>query len=115
MQALDLNALATDHLAAAHAASNGRSSTSIVGDHTTTLRKNLIALAAGAALQDHESPGEATLMVLQGQIEFHAGGESVTLAEGSLIEIPPMRHGLSALTDAVVILSVAKVEQRGTA
>lgn len=108
MTPLDLNALAAEHIAAAREASNGRSSAKLLGDHTTLLRMNVIALAAGAALQDHESPGEATLMVLQGQIEFHAGGESVNLEAGNLIEIPPMRHGLAAVTDAVVILSVAK-------
>ncbi len=108
MEPLDLTALAAEHLAAARAASNGRSSAKLIGDHSKLLRKNLIALKAGAALQDHESPGEATLMVLEGQIEFHAGGESVTLDRGQLIEIPPMRHGLTAVTDAVVVLTVAK-------
>ncbi|WP_291379149.1 cupin domain-containing protein [Demequina sp.] len=108
MKPLDLNVLATEHLAAAREASNGRSSAKLLGDHTTMLRKNLIALAAGASLQDHESPGEATLMVLEGQIEFHAGDESVSLQAGHLIEIPPLRHGLTAVTDAVLILSVAK-------
>ncbi len=108
MEPLDLTVLAAEHLAAARAASSGRSSAKIIGDHTKLLRMNLIALEAGASLQDHENPGEATLQVLQGQIEFRAGEESVTLATGNLIEIPPMRHGLTALTDAVVILSVAK-------
>ncbi len=108
MERLDLTALAAEHLAAARAASNGRSSAKIIGDHTKVLRMNLIALTAGASLQDHENPGEATLLVLEGQIEFRAGEESVTLDAGNLIEIPPMRHGLTALTDAVVVLSVAK-------
>jgi quercetin dioxygenase-like cupin family protein len=108
MESLNLNELAAQHLAAARLASNGRSSAKLIGDHTKLLRKNLIALAAGATLQDHESPGEATLMVLQGQIEFRAGAESMTLDAGHLIEIPPMRHGLTALEDAVVILAVAK-------
>lgn len=108
MQTVDLTALAAHHLAAAREASHGRSSAKIVGDHTRLLRKNLIALTAGASLQDHESPGEATLMVLQGQVEFHAGGESVALDAGNMIEIPPLRHGLTAVTDAVVVLTVAK-------
>ena len=108
MEPLDLTALAAEHLAAARDASNGRSSAKLIGDHSKLLRKNLIALKEGAVLQDHESPGEATLQVLEGKIEFHAGEESVTLDAGHLIEIPPMRHGLTALTDAVVILSVAK-------
>lgn len=109
MKPLDVSQMAADHLAAARVASNGRSSTKLIGDHTKLLRKNLIALKAGAALQDHESPGEATLFVLEGQLEFHADGESVTLNAGNLIEIPPLRHGLVAMTDAVVILAVAKV------
>jgi quercetin dioxygenase-like cupin family protein len=108
MDPFDLTALAAEHLAAAREASNGRSSSKLIGDHTRLLRKNLIALTAGAVLQDHESPGEATLLVLQGQIEFRAGEKSVTLDAGNLIEIPPVRHGLTAVTDAVVILSVAK-------
>ncbi|MBC7297826.1 MAG: cupin domain-containing protein [Demequina sp.] len=108
MEPLDLTALAAEHLAEARAASNGRSSVKLVGDHSALLRENLIALKAGAALQDHESPGEATLLVLEGQIEFHAGDETVMLDAGHLIEIPPTRHGLTALTDAVVILAVAK-------
>lgn len=108
METIDLNALADEHVAAAKGASNGRSSTSVVGDHTATLRSNLIALAQGAALQDHESPGEATLLVLRGSIEFHAQGESVTVREGQMLVIPPARHGLSAVTDAVVLLTVAK-------
>jgi quercetin dioxygenase-like cupin family protein len=108
MELIDLNALAVEHLAAAKAASNGRSSTKLVGDHSALLRSNLIALAEGAALQDHESPGDATLTVLMGSIEFHAGGESATLSAGQMVVIPPERHGLTALADAVVILAVAK-------
>lgn len=108
MELIDLNVLASEHMAAAKAATNGRSSAKIVGDHTKLLRKNLIALAEGSSLQDHESPGEATLFVLQGRIEFHAGGESLNLEAGQLIEIPAARHGLAAITDAVVVLSVAK-------
>jgi len=109
METIDLNALAAQHLVAARAASNGRSSAKLIGDHTKLLRKNLIALAAGSSLQDHESPGEATLLVLEGSIEFHAGDESVTLSAGHMLVIPPERHGLTAITDAAVVLSVAKV------
>lgn len=108
MKPIDLTALAAEQIAAARASSNGRSSTKLVGDHTKLLRKNLIAMKQGAFLQDHESPGEATLMVLEGQVELHAGGESVNLDAGQMVEIPPMRHGVTALSDSVLILSVAK-------
>lgn len=108
MELIDLTLLATEHLEAARTSPNGRSSTKIVGDHTALLRSNLIALAEGAVLQDHESPGEATLTVLVGSIKFHALGESVTLTEGQMLVIPAARHGLSALSDSVVVLTVAK-------
>ena len=108
MEPIDLNALAAEHLAAAKGASNGRSSTKLVGDHTSLLRSNLIALAEGAALQDHESPGDATLTVLVGSIDFRAGDDAVALSAGQMLVIPPERHGLTARTDAVVVLTVAK-------
>lgn len=108
MDILDLTALSREHLDAARQASNGRSSTKLVGDHTATLRSNLIALAAGATLQDHESPGEATLHVLEGSVSFHTDAEQVALNAGSLLVIPPLRHGLTAVTDAVLVLTVAK-------
>jgi quercetin dioxygenase-like cupin family protein len=108
MDILDLTALGREHLDAARQASNGRSSTKLLGDHTATLRSNLIALTAGTSLQDHESPGEATLTVREGTITFHAGEEQVTLPAGSMLIIPPERHGLTALTDAVLVLTVAK-------
>ncbi len=110
MDILDLTALSREHLDAARRASNGRSSTKLVGDHTATLRANLVALAAGATLQDHESPGEATLWVVEGSIAFHTGEERVTLNAGSLLVIPPVRHGLTAVTDAVLVLTVAKTQ-----
>jgi len=108
MEILDLTALGREHLDAARSASNGRSSTKLLGDHTATLRSNLITLAAGATLQDHESPGEATLIVLDGSISFHAAEEAVTVNAGSMLVIPPLRHGLTAVTDAVLVLTVAK-------
>ena len=72
------------------------------------MRSNLIALAAGAALQDHESPGEATLTVLEGSVEFRSEGSELRLTAGHLLVIPGTRHGLTALEDAVMILTVAK-------
>jgi len=105
---LNLTQMGHDHLAVAREASNGRSSTKLLGDHTAKLRANLVALAAGATLQDHQSPGEATLWVITGSIAFHAGDEEVTVEAGQMLVIPPLRHGLSAVTDAVVVLTVAK-------
>jgi quercetin dioxygenase-like cupin family protein len=47
------------------------------------------------------------LQVLSGQVRLHAGAESWDGGEGDYLIIPPQRHDLEALTDAVVLLTVA--------
>ena len=71
------------------------------------MRQTLIALAAGARLHEHESPGEATLQVLTGQVRLTAGEDTWEGGVGDHLVIPPQRHGLEALTDAAVLLTVA--------
>lgn len=66
MQKLSLDALAREHLERAAAATNGRSATTVYGGHAHTLRQTLLALKAGTSLAEHDSPGEATLLVLRG-------------------------------------------------
>jgi quercetin dioxygenase-like cupin family protein len=108
MNKVSLTALAREHLEAALAASSGRSSHTVYGGHEHSLRQTLIALAAGNGLDDHESPGEATLQVLVGRVRVtnaEAGWEG---SPGDHIQIPTSRHGLHALEDSVVLLTVAK-------
>lgn len=71
------------------------------------LRQTVIALAAGHSLGEHDSPGEATLQVLTGDVRLAAGGEVWEGATGDHLVIPPHRHDLQAVTDAVVLLTVA--------
>ena len=68
MEKVSLTALAREHLETARAASSGRSSHTVYGGHEHSLRQTLIALKAGSGLDEHESPGEATLQVLQGRV-----------------------------------------------
>jgi quercetin dioxygenase-like cupin family protein len=70
------------------------------------LRQTVIALAAGAELTEHESPGPATLHVLRGRVRLVAR-HTVELAAGQLAPIPDERHSLAAEENAVVLLSVA--------
>lgn len=71
----------------------------------------MIALTAGAALSDHESPTEATLHVLRGRVVLTtADGDpdgSWKGAEGDLVTIPSTRHGLTAEEDSAILLTVA--------
>lgn len=73
----------------------------------TSLRVTLIAMAGGAELAEHGSPPAATVQVLTGQVRLHTHDQEWILDGGQLARIPPQRHGLTALTDAAVLLTVA--------
>ncbi|GAA3952974.1 cupin domain-containing protein [Gordonia caeni] len=108
MSVSDLNALSDDLLAQAHGQASGRSSTTVRG-HADRLRETVIALVAGQELSDHESPGEATIQVLRGQVRITVPDRAseMALRAGQLADVPGVRHGLTADTDAVVLLTVA--------
>ncbi|HEY3465326.1 MAG TPA: hypothetical protein VGL47_09360 [Amycolatopsis sp.] len=73
----------------------------------TAQRATLIALADGAELAEHDSPPAATLYVVMGRVRLHTHDQSWTLEGGQLVRIPPQRHGLTALADSAVLLTVA--------
>ncbi len=108
MEKISLTALARQHLATARAASSGRSAHTIYGGHEHALRQTLLALTAGSSLDEHESPGEATLQVLQGRVRVTNSQSGWDGAPGDHIVIPRTRHGLSAIEDSVVLLTVVK-------
>ncbi|MGV9358702.1 cupin domain-containing protein [Streptomyces misionensis] len=108
MQKLSLDARAREHLERATAAATGRSAETLYGGHEHSLRQTLVALRAGTALSEHESPGEATVFVLRGRVRLHSGDEECEGMAGDLLVVPPARHGLAALDDSAVLLTVVK-------
>lgn len=107
MQSVNLEQLANELLETARSASAGRAARSIHADHHFALRQTVIALADGQELGEHESPGEATLQVLTGRVRLATATEAWEGASGDYLIIPAERHNLAALSDAVVLLSVA--------
>ncbi|MFD3651054.1 cupin [Streptomyces cyaneofuscatus] len=99
----DLNALAEEHLTAARASAHGRSAHLLIQE--PPLRQTVIALTSGSALDEHNAPPAASLLVLRGTVRLTAGSGDAELRAGTLHPIPQERHGLLALQDAVVLLT----------
>jgi quercetin dioxygenase-like cupin family protein len=73
----------------------------------TSQRVTLIAMADGAELAEHFAQHAATLYVVTGRVRLHTHDNEWLLDTGHLVAIPPQRHGLAALSDAAVLLTVA--------
>ncbi len=107
MDVASIHTLAEDQLALAVQAPSGRSSARVYGRPTARLRQTLVALAAGRKMGEHKSPGDASLLCLQGGVILHAGDASVELGPGDLLALPPQRHEIEAVSASVLLLTVA--------
>jgi quercetin dioxygenase-like cupin family protein len=108
MESVSLTELASEKLAEARTSHSGRAAHTIHGGHTHELRQTVLALLADHDLSEHQSPGEATLQVLQGHVRLTAGEDAWDGKSGDYVAIPPVRHALHAVEDSVVILTVLK-------
>lgn len=109
MMKSSLTALARHELDHARSASSGRSAKTVYGGHERTLRQTVIAARAGAVLEEHENPGEATVFVLQGRIILTSGDNSWSGAPGDLLIVPEARHSIEATEDSTFLMTVAKL------
>ena len=80
-----------------------RAARTIVARHG--LRATLIALRNGHQLAQHDSPGAATLFVVEGDVLLRAASREWRLTANDVISVPPQRHSLLAKSDAVVLLT----------
>lgn len=87
----------------------GRAAAAAIGGHEKVLRQTVIAMVAGAALSEHENPGEASVHVLTGRVRLSAGQHSWEGRPGDLLVVPGSSHSLQALEDSAVLLTVAKL------
>lgn len=94
-------------LAEARRSPVGRAARTVVGGAGKVLRQTLIALAEGHELGEHENPGEATVQVLVGTVDLFTATDSARASLGQLLVVPDSRHGLRAVEDSVVLLTVA--------
>ncbi|OBH86888.1 cupin domain-containing protein [Mycobacterium scrofulaceum] len=108
MESISLTSLASDKLAEAKETHSGRAAHTIHGGHTHELRQTVLALLGGHDLSEHDSPGEATLQVLQGHVRLTTNGDAWEGKTGDYVAIPAERHALHAVEDSVVMLTVLK-------
>lgn len=107
MDVASINALSSELLATASTAGSGRSSATVYGRSGARLRQTLVALAAGKAMGEHKSPGDASVLCLQGRVVLGAGEAETELGPGGLVAVPPQRHNIKALEPSVLLLTVA--------
>ncbi|MBB4905592.1 cupin domain-containing protein [Actinophytocola algeriensis] len=70
-------------------------------------RATLIAMLETVDLAEHDAPPAATLQVVTGRVRLHTRDRDWVLEAGQLAAVPRQRHGLTAITDAVVLLTVS--------
>jgi quercetin dioxygenase-like cupin family protein len=107
MDVASINALADSQLATATTAESGRSSVTVYGRSGAHLRQTVVALAAGRVMGEHKSPGDASVLCLNGRVVLRAGDVRTELGPGDLVAVPPQRHDLEALEPSVLLLTVA--------
>lgn len=110
MEINSLEPLADGLLADARAAvgNAGRSARTLYGGHGSALAQTLIALLAGSTLADHENHGQATVLVVRGRVRLTVGDSFSEGAPYDLLAVPAAVHGLTAVEDSVVLLTVAR-------
>ena len=108
MESISLTSLASEKLAEAGRSHSGRAAHTIHGGHTHELRQTVLALLAGHDLSEHDSPGEASLQVLQGRVRLTTGDDTWAGKAGDYVVIPAERHALHAIEDSVIMLTVLK-------
>ncbi len=106
MDSISLTELAHALLTQATTTHSGRAARTVLGGSDRVLRHTVMALRAGAELADHTAPGNASLQVLLGRVRLSSASGATEGGPGTLMVVPPERHGLAALEDSVVLLSV---------
>jgi quercetin dioxygenase-like cupin family protein len=113
VQKFSIESIARQQLEAAHESAAARAATTVVGGHEQTMRQTVLALMAGAALHEHDNPGEATLYVLSGRVTLAADGESWDARTGDMIVIPQARHSVFASEDSALLLTAVPRNRAG--
>jgi hypothetical protein len=70
------------------------------------LQQTVVALTEGTRLAEHESEVPASVNIQHGAIRGE-GAEPFVIEQGALHELPPLRRGVVAVEDTVMLLSAS--------
>ena len=114
MESTDLTSLIKQQIVlAGQGGTSGRSARTLHGGQGHALRQTLVVMLAGHRMDEHLSPGEATVMILAGALKVHTADRQIELGEGDFLIVPSDRHSVDALEDTAFILTVSKPEGHG--
>lgn len=72
------------------------------------LRITLIALKAGARIEEHQNPGRISVQPVVGHIRMHALGKVFDVPRGNVLVLDrAVRHDVEAIEDSAFVLTVA--------
>ena len=98
----------------AAAAAAGRAAKTLVKEGA--LRITQVALRKGTALPSHQVDGPASVQVLRGKLRVTTASGDLDLAPGALIAINAgIAHSAMALSDCVILITIAMPEARPAA
>jgi quercetin dioxygenase-like cupin family protein len=73
------------------------------------LRIVLMALRAGARLQEHHASGPISIQVIEGPLRVSLPSERVELTAGQLLALEPgIRHDVEAIEDSAFLLTIGR-------
>ncbi len=66
-----------------------------------------MVLAAGKSLPEHQTPGEATVLCLEGEVELHNTLGTQTMRAGDFVHLQARApHALKAVQDTVLLVTI---------
>ena len=107
MDKLSLEAKARELARKAAESGSGRAADTVFGGHEKQLRQTVVALGAGQEMAEHQSPGEATLLVISGRLWLVAGETRWSGRAWDFLVVPSAAHSVEAETDTTFLLTVS--------
>lgn len=103
-----MRVLAEDLMTVACCTPRGRLDAPVPSGHGDSVQQTLVALPAGAGIDESAYWGDVTFYVVVGRVHVTAGGRSQAVSTGDLLVIPQSTYAITALEDSAMLLTVVR-------